>query len=588
MRTTSKACLCAVAAVLSAACVILLDRQGSAQPMNGPLAGAGSAFVNLISVRSTRLANAVRVELRFDGTFQFFADPIANGWIDFPRDEPTPYPVSTIRFRIVNARSQAGSFFDVSSYPVSHVEVAIPVGAIEGVGLDVTIPLYTPAWFKGMRTQSDSWEGWDTEHLPRFFIQESQDRRSLIITVESDRQTEAEPKTKSEADAAKLRQELDISMSAGVLSVRALNVSISAFAEALSTATGVRIAVDDEVQRIITMNLPATDLGEVLDVLCRGYGLVCARVGEAYIVSQAVPRVGSRAGALETAVVPLRYLKPRLAVDCLPDFLRRVARESPDYNAVVVTGPDYLVEKVTADLRKLDRPTPQIRVYVTAVAFSDEKQAEQVFGVSAQARSFRATTDSGGGDVWYATGGGPQEEYLAAVRALEQQGKARIMSSTQVAVVNGKEAALFVGARKLIQVRVSTWRGRQEEILMDVDIGTRLRVTPWTGGSGEITMELRPEVGNIVARDPATGMPTLQVRRYRGTVRVADGDTVIIGGLTQHVDVRSRRRIPVLGQLPLVGWLFTSPRRSVETSEVVLLVSARIENTGGTAGSSGE
>ena len=585
MRLTSRALPYVGAVLWLLICGLLVPQQTGAQTMEAPLAPPGSAFVNLTSVRSTRLSNAVRIELRFDGTLLFFADPIASHWIDFPNDQLILYPTSTIGFRIVNARSQAGSFFDVSSYPVSHVEVAIPVGAIEGVGLDVTIRLYTPAWFKGMRTQSDMFEGWDTPHLPRFFIQESQDRRSLIITVESDRQTEVVSRTKSEADAAKLKQELDVSVSAGVLSVSALNVDISTFAEALSAATGVRIVIDDEVQRIITMHLPATDLGEVLEVLCKGYGLARARVGEAWVLSQAIPRAGSRSGAGETAVVPLGYLKARDAVDSLPDFLRRVVRESPDHNAVVVTGPDYLVQKVTADLRRLDQPTKQIRVYMTAVEFADEQAAEQALGVSAQARSLRMSADGGAGDVWYATGPGPQEEYLARIRALEQKGTARVISSTQVAVVNGEEANLFVGSRKLIQVRVSTWRDRQEEILIDVDIGTKLRVTPWTGGNGEITMMLIPEVGTMASRDPTTGMPTLQVRRYRGTVRVADGDTVMVGGLVQHVAVPSRRRIPVLGQLPLVGWLFTSPRRSADKSEVVLLVSARTEDTGGAAAS---
>lgn len=581
MRTVDDAPDRLRATVALVVCAVLANRACSAQPANGPLAPPGSAFVNLTSVRSTRLSNAVRVELRFDGTFQLFVDPEANGWIESSDGQPTPHPTPVIQFRILNARSQAGSFFDVSSYPISHVEVAIPVGAIEGIGLDVTIPLYTAAWFKGMRTQSDILEGWPVEHLPRFFIQESQDRRSLIITVESDRQTAEELRGKSDADAAKQRHELDISVSGGVLSVRALNVSVAEFAEALSAATGTRIAVDDEVRRTVTMVLPATDLNEVLDSLCRGYGLACARVGEAYVLVQAIPREGSHSAAPETAVIPLRYLNAKTAVDCLPDFLRRVVRESPDHNAVVITGPGYLVEKVTADLRKLDRPTPQVRVYVTAVELANSELIHRVFQASGQARSLRFSADSESGDLWYATGPGDYEEYVGQVRALQDSGQARILSSTQALVLNGEEANLFLGSRKLIQVRVSTWH-RQEETLIDVDIGTRLRVTPRTIGNGEITLTLGPEVGTLATRDPATGMPTLEIRRYRGTVRVASGDTVIIGGLNQHVALRSRRRIPVLGQLPLVGWLFTSSRRSVDRSEVVVLVSVR------SVGSSGE
>jgi hypothetical protein len=568
--------LTAVAALLTALCVC--QNPAQSQQRNGPLAPPGSAFINLTSVRSTRLSNAVRVELRFDGTVQVFADPIANGWIDFPNDELKLFPVSVIKFRVVNARSQAGAFFDISVYPVSHVEVSIPIGAKEGVGLDVAIPLYTPAWFKGIETRENSWSGWETEKLPTFYIQESQDHRSIIVTVASDRQSEPPLRLKTPEDAASLHQELDVALVDGVLQVSALNVSLHSFAEALSAATGIRITVDDEVRKTVSLYLPATDVEEVIDTLCRGYGLSAAQVGDSIVISQASPSSGSRFATVQTRLIPLNYLKARDAVDLLPTFTRRFVRESDEHNAIMVSAPDYLADKIQADLSKLDKPAPQISVQLTAVEFSDRSDIEAAFGITAKAQSLTAATDSNTGDVWFSTLGNAVEEYSARIRGLCQSGKAKLVASSQATVLNGEKATLFVGAKKLIQVRVTTWRGRQEEILMDVNIGTRLNVVPWTGGSGDITVKLTPEVSNVVSLDPQTGMPTLQIRRYEGTMRVADGDTVVIGGLKQTVDIPSRRRIPFLGHIPIIGALFTKKARSIDRSEMVLLLTAKVVN----------
>ncbi|MGC8833482.1 MAG: hypothetical protein ACP5R4_05445, partial [Armatimonadota bacterium] len=418
------------AAALLLAALFACPNSAQSQQRNGPLAPPGSAFINLTSVRSARLSNAVRVELRFDGTVQVFADPIASGWIDFPNNEPKLFPISVIKFRVVNARSQAGAFFDVSIYPVSHVEVSIPIGAKEGIGLDVAVPLYTPAWFKGINTREEDWGGWETEKLPTFYIQESQDHRSVIVTVASDRQAESPLRAKTQEDASKLHQELDVSLVDGVLRVGALNVSLHSLVEALSATTGIRITVDDEVRKTVSLYLPATDVQEVIDTLCRGYGLSAAQVGDSIVISQASPSSGSRFATVQTRLIPLNYLKARDAVEFLPTFTRRFVRESPEHNALMVSAPDYLADKIQADLSKLDKPAPQINVQLTALEFSDRSDVETAFGITAKARSFTAVTDLNTGDVWFSTLSDAVEEYSARVRGLCQSGKAKVIASS--------------------------------------------------------------------------------------------------------------------------------------------------------------
>ena len=107
-------------------------------------------------------------------------------------------------------------------------------------------------------------------------------------------------------------------------------------------------------------------------------------------------------------------------------------------------------------------------------------------------------------------------------------------------------------------------------------VGVRLNIRPSTGGNDEITTWLKVEVSNIVQVDPQSGVPLLGTRRSETTMRTHDGDTIIIGGLSQRQEDEVKRRIPFLGRLPLIGGLFRSRSKSANHTELVLLLRPRM------------
>jgi len=108
----------------------------------------------------------------------------------------------------------------------------------------------------------------------------------------------------------------------------------------------------------------------------------------------------------------------------------------------------------------------------------------------------------------------------------------------------------------------------------------RLHVTPWTGGNNEITTDIQAEVSNIVSIDPETGLPRLSSRQIETTVRVRDGETIVIGGLTLDQETVRRRKVPVLGDLPLIGALFRSRTKTKTNTELVLFITPRLLREG--------
>ena len=143
------------------------------------------------------------------------------------------------------------------------------------------------------------------------------------------------------------------------------------------------------------------------------------------------------------------------------------------------------------------------------------------------------------------------------------------------------EAEIFIGAQRFIKVQY-VQRGQQQERIQSVPVGVRLVVTPWTGGNREITTHLVAEVSNIVELDATTGLPLLSTRRAESTVRAGDSETIVIGGLTQRQEEVTKKKIPILGDIPILGNLFRHKTKTFSNTELVLLITPRLLTESGT------
>jgi type II secretory pathway component GspD/PulD (secretin) len=85
-----------------------------------------------------------------------------------------------------------------------------------------------------------------------------------------------------------------------------------------------------------------------------------------------------------------------------------------------------------------------------------------------------------------------------------------------------------------------------------------------------------PEVSNITELDLLSGLPVLSTRRAETTVRVKDGETIAIGGLTLDQEQRTNRKIPFFGDLPVIGKLFHGTKRSSVKTELVVFITPHI------------
>ena len=108
-----------------------------------------------------------------------------------------------------------------------------------------------------------------------------------------------------------------------------------------------------------------------------------------------------------------------------------------------------------------------------------------------------------------------------------------------------------------------------------VDIGIKLDVTSNVKSDGYVLIEVRPEVSTLLELIN-NQYPRTAVRIIETNMRVKDGDTIIMGGLIREEDIQNVSKIPLLGDLPLLGTLFRNVSVTKNRNEVVVMMTPHI------------
>lgn len=330
-----------------------------------------------------------------------------------------------------------------------------------------------------------------------------------------------------------------------------------------------------KLKHAVNMAVEDMPVAEFLKTITSGYGLALSESDGLYMISEGIPSDLATYRLSGTRSFPMQNIRAQTASGLLPTFLFSYLHVNSEQNAVVVSAPDQMLDKIGRDLSRVDIAAPQIMIEALAVEFSNTDDFNYAVSAGFQNNAAQATLDSGLGSISYRTIGILPRTFNARINALAAQGKARIRSNPRMAALNGQTADLFIGAQRFILVRFVQF-GSTTEKIQGVDVGVKLRVTPWTGGNGEITTKIEPEVSNISETDPVTGLPVLSTRRAETTVRVKDGETVIIGGLVLKQTFDTKRKIPILGDLPFIGYAFRSRAKSNTESQLAIFITPRI------------
>ena len=179
----------------------------------------------------------------------------------------------------------------------------------------------------------------------------------------------------------------------------------------------------------------------------------------------------------------------------------------------------------------------------------------------------------------------------AVLTALREQGEVRIVSQPHIRTLNNQSALIKVGTDRTFfrkeQVSDATNAGTQTfstDVPQVVTEGIVLSITPQISASGWITMDVSPVVTRVSSVSEVldnngnvqSTAPNLDISQASSLVRARDGDTIVIGGLIQEQQTDTRRSVPGLGRVPVVGRLFGSDYVRESRKELIMLLTPRL------------
>jgi type IV pilus assembly protein PilQ len=390
----------------------------------------------------------------------------------------------------------------------------------------------------------------------------------------------------------------------------------------IATQYGLNVVIGKDASGTLTANLSNVTLEQTMATVSDATGCEYTLDGKVLVVNPA---------GIQTRVFPLRYLDPAAAAEAVSKVLsaKGVAqpfsgrakesfssRSSALSNAVIVSDTSARLAQVARVLSEMDLKPMLIAIeakLVEATLGADEK-----LGVDWQIRASAAgavlpTTfpfpkSQGSGDFTgtpnpnnQVGGVGPAfppgqtfpyttpgdytfgklsfEEFSVALDILKQSSGTNLVSAPKVTTLDNQEAEIIVGT----VVPIARYEHTEQTGALQISgydekkVGVRLLVTPHVGPDSTMILAVNPEISEILEyRGQFNERPVTSTRSAMTQVQVRSGETVMIGGLIRTVDMKIERKVPVLGDIPLLNFLFRHKTTSKQKVDLMIFITPRL------------
>jgi len=171
--------------------------------------------------------------------------------------------------------------------------------------------------------------------------------------------------------------------------------------------------------------------------------------------------------------------------------------------------------------------------------------------------------------------------FQAALYAQIQRGNGKIISKPRIAAQSGSTAKIITGDAVpiLTSIALSGVNGVQQQVQY-VNVGVTLQIAPRVSGDGYVSSHVYCVVSSVTGFQQ--GYPTISQRQAETAATVRDGDSFVIGGLTQESSTNTKDKVPLLGDIPLIGQAFRTDKSSRSKTELYIIVTPHIVHRTGT------
>jgi type IV pilus assembly protein PilQ len=352
---------------------------------------------------------------------------------------------------------------------------------------------------------------------------------------------------------------------------------------------------------LVTMKVEKVPLSEVFSYLMKTYDIAYETMGKDTIVVGSKAALSKIYGKEEVRAYRIAYADPAAINSLLPNITG-----IPGLTGVVdlrlrtlyVTSTPENLEKVAIAVQKLDHPGKQVMLHARIIEFTDGAQKDVQAAINAvydhwwfsyaagtgqtgfvdDNRRGRNLQDPPSGSIIPTTTElltpmqGIWREFDIAFRAMETKNKGKTLASPSVITIDGMQASINL-TEDYPYISGHDDAGNAEWSVTKV--GPQLQLTPTVGRDGIVTVKVNVLTGSVLEMIQGSigeQMPRTSNRNVDTTVRVRNGEPFVIGGLFREDQTNNVTRIPILGQVPILGELFSYRVKRNDKSQVVVLV----------------
>ena len=378
---------------------------------------------------------------------------------------------------------------------------------------------------------------------------------------------------------------------------------ISIDAELSSTTSVLKILAEKSGLNLITgpgvtddkisVHMKQVPVDQAINLVVRAAGLAYERIGNSLLVADA-KSLHDETG-LSSYIVDLNYADANEVRASLKDLSEAIQVDQGGNRLIVTTSP-RIIAQIRDVVRSLDVPTQQVMIEARIVEVATTAARElgvdwdQINRQSAVIVESNANSSPPGelpDQIPFVPMTGKFQPFYrqaynlrATLDLLVQDGNARVLATPRLVTLNGKEAWMLAGRRIPYETSQTVFAGNAAAPTTSIqkeEVGVKLRVTALINADGYITTTISPEVSSVVGFVGRNGdLPEVATREATTTVRLRDGDSVIIGGLLLEEETKNVTKLPILGDIPFIGVLFQHHSSTLAKRDLVIEVTPHI------------
>ena len=328
--------------------------------------------------------------------------------------------------------------------------------------------------------------------------------------------------------------------------------------------------------------------------------------------------IGNKASKLldNTKLIKLNYLRSDKIKDKIPANISQglVLQIIPEHNAVVANGSNEAILGLIDYIQVIDRPVAQVLIEALVIDYNLDNMLQ--YGIKAGIGDSAAASRT---DTWFpgldVTAGGKKinnllegignikmfntdinvgrlaklpDNFYANLKFMEDRGLANVKSKPILSTLNGYTASLKIGTvQNYVFTDLMPVTGTvgsqtqfiQKENIQKIEANISFEITPWVGPNSELTLEIKPDFQTPVGTfsPDKRYIPAINTRSMSSTVRLKDGETIVLGGLIQESETDSKSGMPIISKIPYLGELFSNTVKKKTKGELIIYLTPRID-----------